>query len=139
MLYTNTFATDPFAVMRRMSEAFDRSLEAAPNAFPAVNVWQNGEAVAITAELPGVEPSDIEITIKDNVLTLAGERKLPDIGDDAIWHRRERAFGRFARAIRLPFYGTDDQVEARFTSGVLRIAVARPEQDRPRRIEIKAA
>lgn len=139
MLYTNTFATDPFAIMRRMSEAFDRNLDPAPNVFPAVNVWQNDEAVAITAELPGVYPSDIEITIKDNVLTLAGERKLPDVGDDATWHRRERAFGRFARAIRLPFAGTDDQVEARFSNGVLRIAVARPEQDRPRRIEIRAA
>jgi HSP20 family protein len=139
MLYTNTFAADPFAIMRRMSEAFDRSLDPAPNVFPAVNVWQNDEAVAITAELPGVDPADIEITIKDNVLTLAGERKLPDVGDGAIWHRRERAFGRFARAIRLPFVGSDDQVEARFSNGVLRIAVARPEQDRPRRIEIRAA
>jgi HSP20 family protein len=139
MLYPTTFMADPFALMRRMSRDLDRAFGAEASAFPAVNVWQSEEAVAITAELPGIEPSDIEITVKDNLLTLTGERKAPDIAGDATWHRRERAFGRFARTIRLPFPARDDQVQARFANGVLRIAVARPEEDRPRRIEIKAA
>ena len=139
MLYPTTFTSDPFALMRSMSRDFDRAFGARATAFPEVNVWRNEEAVAITAELPGVEPSDIEITVKDNVLKLSGERREPDLGEDAVWHRRERGFGRFRRAIRLPFAADDDQVEARFADGVLRIAVARPEEDRPRRIEIKAA
>jgi len=139
MLYPTTFTSDPFALMRSMSWDFDRAFGARATAFPEVNVWRNEEAVAITAELPGIEPSDIEITLKDNVLKLSGERREPDLGEDAVWHRRERGFGRFSRAIRLPFAAHDDQVEARFADGVLRIAVARPEEDRPRRIEIKAA
>jgi len=93
----------------------------------------------ITAELPGIDPSDIDITVKNNVLTLAGERRAPEVGEDAVWHRRERGFGRFSRAIRLPFPARDEQVEARFANGVLRVAVSRPEEDKPRRIEIKAA
>lgn len=143
MLYPSTFAADPFALMRQMGRDLDRALGprlgAGTAAFPAVNVWQNDEAVAITAELPGIAPSDIDITIKDNVLTLSGERRAPDLGDTAIWHRRDRAYGSFSRAIRLPFPARDDQVEARFINGVLRVVVARPEEDKPRRIEIKAA
>ncbi|ARC89842.1 Hsp20/alpha crystallin family protein [Rhodovulum sp. MB263] len=142
MLYPSTFAADPFALMRQMGRDLDRTLGARLGArtaaFPAVNVWQNDEAVAITAELPGIAPSDIDITIKDNVLTLSGERRAPEFGDSAIWHRRDRTYGRFSRAIRLPFPARDDQVEARFVNGVLRVVVARPEEDKPRRIEIKA-
>ena len=133
------YPADPFALLRRVSEALDRVSFATPApVFPAVNVWQNDEAAAIIAELPGVGPQDIDISRQDEELTIAGERRAPDLPDGATWHRRERAFGRFTRAIRLPFRVDPDQVEARFTDGVLRIAVRRPEADRPRRIEIKA-
>jgi HSP20 family protein len=139
MLYPSPYMADPFALMRRVSRDVDRAFGAQGSAFPAVNVWQGDEAVAITAELPGIDPSDIEITVKDNVLTLSGERRMPEFAEDTVWHRRERGFGRFSRAIRLPFRARDEQVEARFANGVLRIAVARPDEDKPRRIEIKAA
>lgn len=140
MIYSSAlYPADPFALMRRLSEDLDRMTVGGPRAFPALNVWQNDEAAAITAELPGVEPGGIDIQVKDNVLTLSGERKAPDLPDGATWHRRERAFGRFTRAIRLPFRVDPEKVEARFADGVLRIAVGRPDEDRPRRIEIKAA
>jgi len=133
--------SDPFALMRSMLRDFDRltpALTVRP-AFPAVNVWQGDEAAAITAELPGIDPADIEITVKDNVLTIAGERKAPQVPDSARWHRNERSYGKFSRAVRLPFAASQDKVEARMTNGVLRIVVGRPEEDRPRKIEIKAA
>lgn len=140
MLYrTALYPADPFALMRRLSEDLDSLAFGATRSFPALNVWQNDEAAAITAELPGVEPGDIDIQVKDNVLTLSGERKAPDLPEGAIWHRRERAFGRFTRAIRLPFRVDPEKVEARFADGVLRIAVGRPDEDKPRRIAIKAA
>ncbi|MFN6979313.1 MAG: Hsp20/alpha crystallin family protein [Gemmobacter sp.] len=140
MLYSPAlYPADPFALMRRLTEDLDRMASGGARAFPALNVWQNDEAAAITAELPGVEPADIDIQVKDNVLTLSGERKGPELPEGAAWHRRERAFGRFTRAIRLPFRVDPDKVEARFADGVLRIAVGRPDEDKPRRIEIKAA
>ena len=108
-------------------------------AFPAVNVWQGSEAVAVAAELPGIEPGDIEIPVTDNVLTLSGERKLPEVPEGARWHRNERGFGRFSRTIRLPFAASDDKVEARMTNGVLRIVISQPEETRKKKIEIKAA
>ena len=133
------YPADPFALLRRVSEALDRaSFSTAAPVFPAVNVWQNDEAAAIIAEVPGVEPQDIDISVKDDVLTIAGERRAPGLPEGASWQRRERAFGRFSRAIRLPFRVDSDLVEARFADGVRRIAVRRPEADRPRRVEIKA-
>ncbi|WP_211276716.1 Hsp20/alpha crystallin family protein [Erythrobacter tepidarius] len=107
--------------------------------FPAVNIWQGADAIAITAELPGIDAGDIEISVKDDVLVLSGERKAPQVSEGARWQRRERGFGRFSRAIRLPFAASDDKIEARMTNGVLRIVIARPEETKPRKIEIKAA
>ena len=142
MLYPfHTRRSDPFALMRSMLGDFDGTTpaRAAPPAFPAVNLWQGDEAVAITAELPGIDPGDIDISVKDNVLTLSGERKPPKLPEAARWHRNERGYGKFTRAVRLPFSASDDNVEARLNNGVLRIVVGRPEEDKPRKIEIKAA
>lgn len=132
---------DPFALMRSMMRDFDRftPTRTAQPVFPAVNVWQSDEAVAITAELPGVEPADIDISVKENVLTIAGERKAPQMPEGARWHRNERGYGTFSRAIRLPFAASDDKVEARMTNGILRIVVGRPDEDKPKKIKIKAA
>lgn len=134
-------ARDPFALMRGVMRDLDRTQQprAGAAAFPAVNVWQAADAVAVSAELPGVEPDQIEITMKENVLTLAGERRTPDVPEGATWHRNERGYGKFSRAVRLPFEADADKVEARFTNGVLRVVVGRPDEDKPRRIEIRAA
>jgi HSP20 family protein len=137
MLYPTTLRrSDPFALMRSMLRDLDAPVR---RVFPAVNVWQGPESVAITAELPGMEPGDIEISIKDDLLTLSGERKAPDVPEGARWHRRERGFGKFSRTIRLPFAAREDRIEARMTHGVLRIAIARPDELKPKKIEIKAA
>ena len=132
---------DPFALMRSMLRNSDLAAPAHSSqpVFPAVNIWQGEEGVALTAELPGIDPADIDISLKDNVLTVSGERRAPDIAEGARWHRNERGYGKFSRAIRLPFAASDDKVEARMANGVLRIAVGRPEEDKPKKIEIKAA
>jgi HSP20 family protein len=133
------YRADPFALLRRMGEALDRiPFGTAASAFPPLNLWQNDAAVAIVAQVPGVAPEDIEITVKDDVLTIAGQRRPPALPEGAVWHRRERAFGRFTRVVRLPFAVDPAQVDARFANGVLTIALQRPEEQRPRRIEIKA-
>lgn len=142
MLYPSVFRqNDPFALMDSMLRGFNGAFErtTVQGVFPPVNIWQGPEAIAITAELPGVEADAIDITVKDNVLTLSGERKPPEVPEGATWHRNERAYGKFARAIRLPFSASDENVEARLQNGVLLVVVGRPEQDRPRKIEIKAA
>jgi HSP20 family protein len=142
MLYpTYSRRSDPFALMRSMLRDFDHftPTQSTQPVFPAVNVWRGDEAVAVTAELPGVDPAGIDISVKDNVLTITGERQAPQLPEGARWHRNERSFGKFSRTVRLPFAASDDKVEARMSNGVLRIVVGRPEEDKPRKIEIKAA
>lgn len=133
---------DPYALMRRLQQDLGRSFQpmqpVAGRGFPAVNIWQGPDSTAVTAELPGVDPADIDIQVKEDLLTIAGERKAP--GEDGqTWHRRERAFGRFSRVVRLPYRVDPAKVEARLENGVLQIELHRPDEDRPRRIEIKAA
>ncbi len=133
--------------MRRLQQDLDRSWQTAQpmttqpmtaRGFPAVNVWQGTDSTAVTAELPGIEPADIDIQVKEDLLTIAGERKAPQ-EDEQTWHRRERGYGRFSRVVRLPYRVDPDKVEARFDNGVLQIELHRPEEDKPRRIDIKAA
>ena len=142
MMFT-PMGPDPFALMRRLQQDLQRSSQlvqpASGRGFPAVNIWQGAESTAVTAELPGVEPGDIDIQVKEDLLTISGERKAPQLDGGAAWHRRERGFGRFSRAIRLPWRVDADKVEARFEHGVLQIELHRPEEDKPRRIDIKAA
>ena len=72
-------------------------------------------------------------------IDIENHRLLPHLPEGARWHRNERGYGKFSRVIRLPFATSDDKVEARMTNGVLRIVISRPEETKPKRIEIKAA
>jgi HSP20 family protein len=134
------FDRDPFAVMRRLQDEVNRVF-AGPGSFaggfPAVNLWQGPDSTALTAELPGVDPADIDISVKNDIVTISGVRT-PPAGDDATWHRRERAYGQFSRVIQLPYRVDPDRVEARMTDGVLQVELQRPEADRPRRVQITA-
>ncbi|HUF86038.1 MAG TPA: Hsp20/alpha crystallin family protein [Thermohalobaculum sp.] len=142
------FFRDPFAALRRLHDEIDRGFAPlttgsapghAPAGFPAVNMWQGEHSIALTAELPGFKAEDIDISVKDDTLTISGQRSSPEVGEKAVWHLRERPFGRFARSIGLPFRVDAEKVNARFVNGVLEIELSRPEEDRPRRIEVKSA
>ena len=136
------FERDPFAIMRRLQDEVDRastSPASSGGGFPAVNIWQGTDSAALTAELSGVDPADIDISVKEDVVTITGERKPPATDEQTIWHRRERPYGRFSRVIQLPFRVDRDRVEARLQDGVLQIELHRPEADKPRRVQIKAA
>lgn len=133
---------NPFGDLQRLRQEFDQLLEGAwrPAAeYPALNVWTSPEAVAVTAELPGFEPSDIEVSVVQNVLTLRGSRPASELKEDETYHRRERWSGKFVRSLELPFPVDGTQVEAQFKNGVLAIKLPRAEEHRPRKIEIKAA
>lgn len=127
---------DPFTLLREVSRAMEPPRQ---TAFPAINMWQGSDAVALTAELPGFDPEDIDISVQDTTLILSGERESADLPDDAVWHRNERSYGKFVRSINLPYRVDADKVEARFVNGILQVALHRPDEDKPRRIEVKSA
>lgn len=106
-------------------------------AFPAMNVWEEGDSVFVEAELPGQDLKDLEITVTGgNELTIKGSRK-HDTPDKGVWHRQERVGGDFSRTLTMPFLVDADKVEARLENGVLKIRLTKHESARPRKIEVK--
>lgn len=137
----------PWQEMRRlqrdMNRLFSDSFSLAGGrvgpSYPAMNVWTNQDGATITAELPGVDPEDIDISIVGDMLTLTGSRQPDELKDGQQFHRRERSFGKFSRTFQLPFRVEADQVEATFKNGVLHIFMPRVEEDKPKKIAVNSA
>jgi HSP20 family protein len=107
-------------------------------AYPAVNVWQDGDNLYAEAELPGLDLEDLEIYVTGgNQLIVKGERKQPEF-EKGVWHRQERGFGSFTRSITLPMHVDADRIEARFSNGVLTVTLPKTEAAKPRRIAVKS-
>ena len=127
-------------LQREMNRLFDassqRSVFNSPS-YPAVNIWTNDDGQMISAEMPGVSPDDINIDVTGDALSISGVRKPDEVARDARYHRRERTFGSFSRAIQLPFMVDTNRVEATFRNGVLLITLPRAEADKPRKIAIQ--
>ncbi len=108
------------------------------SAFPAFNIYSNAEGAILTAELPGVNIADLDITVVGKVISVKGTRK-EGSSDEGKHLRRERKVGEFIRSFEMPFTIEADKVEARSNNGVLKLVVPRSEADKPKRIEVKTA
>jgi HSP20 family protein len=113
-----------------------------PRQYPAVNIFELEHEFLITAELPGMQAEDLELTIANGVLTLKGHRESPvsengDIPEER-FRRRERTFGEWQRSISIPDRISDEQLSAEFNDGVLKIHLPRLEEERPRQIPVSS-
>ena len=126
--------------------AFDRELDRLANwngqrAFvPSLDVVERADAYLISAELPGVNPSAVEISFENNTLTIRGTKApwlQPQENEEVRVYTAERVNGPFERAVRLPEYVEGDKIEASYTQGVLTITVPKAQAARARKIEIK--
>jgi HSP20 family protein len=127
-------AADIFSAMRaeldQMFSRFRHGLNV-PKAFetaavvPTLDVKDLGHEVVIEAELPGVDEKDITLSIKDGVVTIAGEKRHNSEEKDENHYVLERSFGRFARSVRLPEGVDEDAVKAHFDNGVLTVTAAK--------------
>jgi HSP20 family protein len=138
------------SLFRDVEKAFEdfsrRSPFAPPGSFasdvmaPRIDVSETKDAIEVTAELPGVEEKDVDLTLADGVLTIRGEKKTErDESDPAKnWHVVERSYGAFSRSIALPFDPDTGKVEAKFDKGVLRVRLPKPPEvaKKQRKIEI---
>jgi HSP20 family protein len=134
---------DEFRRMQdEMNELFGRSpwpagiRSVSRGTFPPINVGTTPEQVDIYLFAAGLDPKTLDISLQQNLLTVAGERKSP-AEKDASYYRRERFDGAFRRVITLPEDVDPERVEARYRDGVLLIQVQRREAARPRQIEVK--
>lgn len=121
---------DVMSEMSRMSEQMassDNTTETDRRGYvdawnPTTDIYASGDDVIVRCELPGVSPDDVEVTFASGVLSIAGERAR-DGDDDALFYVRERFWGRFRRDITLPDGINEDQIEAEFDEGLLRVTV----------------
>lgn len=104
--------------------------------FPPINVGTTPEKVDVYLYSAGLDPKTLDVSIQQNLLTVAGERRPPH-QENAKFYRRERFHGEFRRVITLPDDIDPEHVEAQYTNGILHIAVRRREASKPRQIEIK--
>lgn len=105
---------------------------------PQVDIFENKDQIVLEAELPGMKPEDVDISIENNVLTLHGERKFEKKDEGDNFHRVERSYGSFTRSFTLPPTVSSENANAEFENGVLRLTLAKREEAKPRRIEVKA-
>jgi HSP20 family protein len=103
---------------------------------PTADVWETEDEVVYAFDLPGIPEEKISIELDDGALTIAAEREREDKVEDGRYYRFERRFGTFSRTIGLPQGVGEDDVTARYEHGVLQVHVRKPEQPKPRKIEI---
>ncbi len=104
--------------------------------YPHVNVYDDGEAFVVRAEIPGVDPKTLEVQATYNSLTLKGERKRSEQDEAASFHRREREYGSFSRSLNLEQPVNSDKVQASYKLGVLEIVLPKADEAKPRKIGI---
>jgi HSP20 family protein len=103
---------------------------------PPVDVWETEDQLVLSFDLPGIPEDKIAVELEDNVLTVSGERERTTERSSERFYRFERRYGTFSRSVTLPQGVREDAIEAAYTDGVLEIRVPKPEEQKPKRIEI---
>lgn len=106
---------------------------------PAVDISERKDAFVVTAEVPGMKPEDLEVTLEDGLLTIKGERRMEEETSDRQYHRVERRYGSFRRSITLPSQVQSDAIEASYSDGVLQVVVPKAESAKPKKINVRPA
>jgi HSP20 family protein len=124
-----------------LNRAFDmyfggRATDATRRWIPAMDLVETDDYLVLKADLPGLDSDDVEIEIKDGVLTISGERRTEHEASANGYHRVERAYGRFSRSLSLPQDVEADQVQADFEKGVLEVRIPKPAERKPHRVQI---
>lgn len=131
--------------MNRLFDGFFGRANAAPGAgatrrwVPAMDLVETDDSLVLRADLPGVKRDEIEIEVKDGVLTVSGQRRAEHEDKREGYHRVERSFGRFSRSLGLPKGVSADSVGATFEDGVLEVTMPKPVEVQPTRVEVRAA
>ena len=131
---------DPLTELNRMDDAFGgtRRGRVASYSLP-VDVLRGEDEMVIRASVPGIAPEDIEVTVDQGVLTIAGSTETGRDGESAEYLLRERTTGRFSRSVRLPAYVDADRAETSYDRGVVTVSLPKSDAARKKRLEIKVS
>jgi HSP20 family protein len=103
---------------------------------PAVDIYEQDGNIVLKAELPGIEPKDVDVRVENNILTLRGERRVDQEVQKESYQRVERSYGAFTRSFTLPTVVDSDNIKAEFKDGVLRMTLPKKEEAKPKQIAI---
>lgn len=106
--------------------------------WPQFNVWSSDHELIVTAEIPGLDPEQIEVNLNSDELTVSATVNNEELSEGETYQRRERFAGQFERSLKLPFVVDQDKSDARYVDGVLEIRLTKPEQDKPRKLTVNA-
>jgi HSP20 family protein len=121
---------------RLMNGLIEGSGREAQSWVPTLDVWETDTELVYAFDLPGIPQDKISVEVEDGALTVTAERERTEEVSKENFHRFERRFGTFSRTVGLPQGVSEDAIKASFKDGVLEIHVAKPEQPKPKRIEI---
>src|ERR671915_1022600 len=130
---------EPFSqeVNRLFNTLFDAG-ETQQRWMPAMDLVEGEDHFVLKADLPGLAEEDVSIEVQDGMLTISGERKAEHEARERGWYRIERSFGSFSRSLTLPDGVDADRISAQFDRGVLEVTIPKPEERKPRRVQIQA-
>jgi len=133
---------DPLHEMQRLQGEMNRVFSGLGQPLnpevPPVNAWVGESDVVVTAELPGVDPGKVDVSVVGDTLTISGVLEAEALKAGESYHRQERSHGRFTRSLQLPFHVEAGNVEAKYERGILRVTLPRAEADKPRRVSVKS-
>lgn len=129
-------ATMQNEMSRFMNGLFDGNGRTTQSWVPAVDVWEAEDELVYAFDLPGIPEDKIHVEFQDGALTVSAEREREEQVEDDRFYRYERRFGTFSRTIGLPQDVTDEHISAASENGVLEIHVRKPEERKPRRVQI---
>ncbi|MBX6313160.1 MAG: Hsp20/alpha crystallin family protein [Isosphaeraceae bacterium] len=134
---------DPFGDFQREVGRFFEAFEPLHNwrtlrPFPAINLYEAEDHYILSAEVPGMAPDELDLSITGDTLTLRGERRRPEGISDESYRRQERPFGRWARTIVLAERIDGSRVNATLAQGVLTVTLPKAEEAQPRHIAVTA-
>jgi HSP20 family protein len=136
--YITPLSTLQQEMNRMFEEAFGPSSRFSEySVSPALDIKEDENTVTVTAELPGVDKKDVQIEVRDNVLTIKGEKRSEQREEKDNWHCVERSYGSFARRVVLPSQVDDNQAEATMENGVLTLKMAKAQANTGKTIEVK--
>ena len=138
------------AVQERLNRVFDEAFRGVPRGgddewalggswAPSVDIFEHEGNLVLKAELPGVDPKDVDVRVENNVLTLRGERKFETEVKKEKYHRVERAYGTFSRSFTLPNVVDTEKIKAEFKDGMLQVTLPKREEAKPKQIQINVA
>ena len=126
-------------LQRDMNRLFVGMPRAVAQEHPAVNVWTGEHDYILTAELPGIDPARLDLSVVGDTLTFSGSQDFESLKEGETYHRQERSGGRFSRTLQLPFQIDAEKVTANYEKGILKITLPRTAAEKPRKIAITAA